>query len=144
MPPFVDVLGVVVELVVSVLVDAPLLRDEPPLVLPLLLVPKPVEPPPLVTEVPLEPELEPVFELELTFAPEVALEPPLAEEEFELPVAAVAWVDGDAVLVVGTVSIGAPAVSLLPWPLPPQAATTSAASTAAAQAEAVRRRRICT
>lgn len=100
-------------------VDAPLLDVVPVL--------RPLAPPPLVAPPPPEVALLLLFELEFD-APEVALL--LVVPEFELPVLLALCVDGAAALVVGTVRGGAPVVSLLPVPLPPQAARAIAESTA--------------
>ena len=100
-------------------VDAPLLGVVPVL--------RPLAPPPLVAPPPPEVALLLLFELEFD-APEVALL--LVVPEFELPVLLALCVDGAAALVVGTVRGGAPVVSLLPAPLPPQAARAIAESTA--------------
>ncbi len=142
MPPLVEVLaGVdVVLLLVLVLVNEPV-TAAPPFELPLLVL-RLVEPPPVGVVVPLELppvfelELDPVFELELVFDD---------EELVELPVEPVLLCDvGVAKLVVGTVSSGAPLASLLPSPLPPQAASASPASRAAPPARTGRRRVVCT
>ena len=79
--------------------------------------------------------LDPVFEAEV---------PPPVEDLFEPEPVEVVAVDGVAALVVGIVSVGAPAVSLGPLPLPPQAARTRAASTAAPLPKMARDRRLRT
>ena len=96
-------------------------------------------------------ELEFVAEFELEDELDVAPEPELEfevafDEELlvELELVDVVVVTGVAALVVGIVSVGAPAASLGPLPLPPQAASTRAASTAPPPARMARRRRLRT
>lgn len=131
-----EVLAGVVVVLVSVL--APVTGAPPLLVVSL----SPLEPPPVgVVVAPFEPALAPVLELELEF--DVELVPLFVDEElFELFELDVAWVSAVAALVVGTISGGAPLVSLLPAPLPPQAASAIAAATAAPAAMMVRKWRL--
>ena len=142
MPPLVEVLAgvVVVLLVVSVFVDAPV-TEAPPFEVPLS-VPSPVEPPPLGVVAPLELELAGVLEVE--FDPVDVFELLLDDDDELFDPEEDAVVAGDAALVVGIVSCGAPFVSLLPRPLPPHAARASPASRAAAPAATERKRRLHT
>lgn len=140
---------VLVVLVVAVLVltPAPPLADVPA---PLRLVPPlaVVVEAPAVLEAALEAELALELEAEFTAGFEPALELPEVPFDVKLVVevdfVAVVTVAGDAALVVGIVSVGAPAVSLEPLPLPPQAASTRAASTAAAPERVTRNCRLRT
>jgi hypothetical protein len=117
-PPVVEVDGGVVAVLVTVEVPAPVSVLDPL---------RPVWPPPLGVVVPpteLESGLE--SELELESVPEPVVD--TVEVDF-VPVDLATG--GAAMPVVGTVSGGAPLVSLEPAPLPPQAATATAARTAA-------------
>ena len=131
----------VVEATVLVLVSV--LTPPPPLAV--VLVVRPLPPLLVVTAPPvLELELfEDELELELFDAElEPVLEPELVlavdDELLELELVEVVTVVGVAALVVGIVSVGAPAVSFEPLPLPPQAARIKAASTAALPAAMAR------
>jgi hypothetical protein len=131
-PPVVEVVAgaVVVPVLPPVVVVAPVV----------LVVPSPEEPPPAGVVVPLvEFDPAPVL-LELEFEPpEVELAPEVVDAEPPDPVfVAVVCVNGVAALVVGTVRDGAPSVSVVPAPLPPQAASASAAITAAPPATMAR------
>jgi hypothetical protein len=111
----------------------------------LLVVLRPAEPPPVGVVAPL---LEPAFEvaplLALEFEPpEVELAPAsVVEVPLDALVVVTVWVVGAAALVVGTVSAGAPVVSLLPRPLPPQAASATATAIAAPPAMVTREKRL--
>src|ERR1700722_9075209 len=117
-PPVVEVVAGAV--VVPVVVVAPVV----------VVVPSPEEPPPAGVVVPLfaapvSPELEfapPEFELAPEIVDVVSPDPVLVT---------IVCVNTVAALVVGTVNDGAPSVSVVPAPLPPQAASASAAITAA-------------
>jgi hypothetical protein len=104
--------------VVDVSVDAEL--DVPPPVAPVLLEP--------VFELELEPPPVAEFELELEPAAELVV------DELLVPLLAVVCVVGLGALVVGTVSGGAPAVPVVPLPLPPHAASATERRTTAALA----------
>jgi hypothetical protein len=127
---------VVVESVLAVTPPAGVVAEPRPLA-PLLVVELP---PPAFELAPLDEELE----LELfDAAPDPAFKAKLElavvdDELLELDPVVVVAVEGVAALVVGMVSVGAPAVSFDPLPLPPQAARTNAASTAAPPARTAR------
>lgn len=114
----------------------------PVVVAPLLVVvvPSPDEPPPAGAVVPALLKLDPLFVdgLELD-PPLVTLDEPAVVDELPDTVLLVdACVATVAELVVGTVRVGAPAVSVVPLPLPPHAVSASAAMTAAAPAMTAR------
>jgi hypothetical protein len=119
----------------------------PPVVVPavVVVVPSPEEPPPAGVVVPLLEFVPAPVVLEPEFEPEVELAPEVVDVEVPDPVLVViVWVSGVAVLVGGTVKDGAPVVSVVPAPLPPQAASASAAITAAPPARMARGRRLRT
>jgi hypothetical protein len=130
---------------VSLLVLGPVVVVVPaaPL-LPVVLL-RPDEPPPAgVVALLSEPELEfaPLLALEFE-PPEVELAPVFADEvPFDPLVVVTVCVAGAAALVVGTVSVGAPVVSSLPTPLPPQAASATATTAAAPPAMTARGKRL--
>ena len=144
MPPLVEVVAgaVVVSLLVSVFAPGVVVAPAAPV---LLVVPRPAEPPPVGVVAPL---LEPAFELAPLLAlefepPEVELAPAfVVEVPFAALVVVTVCVVGAAALVVGTVSAGAPVVSLLPTPLPPQAASATATAIAAPPAMVTREKRL--
>jgi hypothetical protein len=124
---------------VSVLLDP--LVVVPAVVVLVVSVPRPDEPPPAgvvfpLLELELPPPVEPEFE-----PPDVTTPPDVVELELfdAVLVDEVVCVETAAVLVGGTVKVGAPVVSVVPLPLPPQAASTSAATTAAPLATMARK-----
>lgn len=144
MPPLVEVVAgvVVAPLLVSVFAPGVVVAPAAPV---LLVVPRPDEPPPVGVVAPLlEPALKFVSLLALEFEPpEVELAPGVVDEEpLDALVVVTVCVVGAAALVVGTVSAGAPVVSLLPTPLPPQAASASATAIAAPPAMVTREKRL--
>lgn len=133
------VVGLVLLPVLVLVLLAPLVSDDPPVV-DVSLEPELDVPPPVAAV----PPLELVFELGLELPPVGVLElelvpaPELLDVDLFAPPLAVVCVVGLAALVVGTTSGGAPVVSLLPLPLPPHAASAIAASAAAAPAPRAR------
>jgi hypothetical protein len=140
-PPLVEVVAGAV--VVPVLAPVVVVVPAAPL---LLVVLRPDEPPPAGVVAPLsEPELEfaplPALEFE---PPEVELAVVFVDEPADPLVVETVCVMGVAALVVGTVSAGAPVVSSLPTPLPPQAASATATAIAAPPAMMARGKRLRT
>jgi hypothetical protein len=132
----------VAPVVVPVLV-APPVNDDPPVVDVLAVVEFEVPPPP-VAPVPLEPVFELALELPVFAELELEFELPVADDELAaVSVVAVVCVAALAALVVGTVSCGAPVVSVLLLPLPPHAAIATATSTEAQPATRRRHLRLC-
>jgi hypothetical protein len=124
----------------TVPVSVPLSVVVPAEVVSVLPVPRPDEPPPAGVVAPL-PESELPVVLEPTVEPLAVLLLPESVElvPFDPVLELLVFVDAAAVLDGGTVSVGAPLVSVVPLPLPPQAASTAAARIAAPPAAMARK-----